>query len=618
MFKSIHILYFSLLLVVNFSFAQSLSIDEMKKTPGYLWGYAESPNLPEADKLAMEDLISQISVQVESEFENILEEKRDGDDRTLDEYTRSVVKTYSRASLQNCQRLVEEKKSVTRVLRYLKQEDITRIFADRKARIMDYTTNALRAENSLSIGDALRNYYYALVLLRSHPEMNAMRYAFPDSSNTALLIALPQRMDALLRGIEIQVKSINELPEQKRKDLLLSITYKGQPVQSLDYRYFNGFDYSVIESAANGMGVLELIGEQARSDEKIRLFIEYEYENMIGSDPELKNTKESTIPPPFFASSEKWLIVGKGENPKPETRNSGTLEQGTRNPGTLESYSATDDYYQTVVKQVVTGIRNKKYDELNKYFTPEGYGMLDTLIMMGNVRVLPLPDTLRVVSLHDETMVRSVPMRFSYQNNQRQFVENVVFLFDKEGKINAITFSLGDKAIADIVGQSERWGTTEEKYQLIRFMENYKTAYCMKRVDYIESIFANNALIIVGRVLKEAEPIDNLYLDLGTDNVQYVRYNKESYINHLRANFARNEFVNIHFEDNQVLRKSGEDKVYGIQIAQHYYSSTYADFGYLFLMIDLNDTLNPKIYVRTWQPQKNPDGSIFGLADFHF
>jgi hypothetical protein len=35
-------------------------------------------------------------------------------------------------------------------------------------------------------------------------------------------------------------------------------------------------------------------------------------------------------------------------------------------------------------------------------------------------------------------------------------------------------------------------------------------------------------------------------------------------------------------------------------------------------MIDLNDTLNPKIYVRTWQPQKNPDGSIYGLADFHF
>jgi hypothetical protein len=62
----------------------------------------------------------------------------------------------------------------------------------------------------------------------------------------------------------------------------------------------------------------------------------------------------------------------------------------------------------------------------------------------------------------------------------------------------------------------------------------------------------------------------------------------------------------------------GDDKVYGIQIAQHYHSSNYADKGYLFLMLDLNDTLNPRIYVRSWQPEKNPDGSIIGLADFHF
>jgi hypothetical protein len=33
-------------------------------------------------------------------------------------------------------------------------------------------------------------------------------------------------------------------------------------------------------------------------------------------------------------------------------------------------------------------------------------------------------------------------------------------------------------------------------------------------------------------------------------------------------------------------------------------------------MIDLNDSINPKIYVRTWQPEKNEDGSIFGLSDF--
>ena len=76
--------------------------------------------------------------------------------------------------------------------------------------------------------------------------------------------------------------------------------------------------------------------------------------------------------------------------------------------------------------------------------------------------------------------------------------------------------------------------------------------------------------------------------------------------------------MNIHFEENTVKKIGGEDKVYGIQIAQNYCSANYADKGYFFLMLDLNKPEQPKIYVRSWQPEKNPDGSIIGLSDFHF
>ncbi|MDZ7774194.1 MAG: hypothetical protein U5L09_00590 [Bacteroidales bacterium] len=81
--------------------------------------------------------------------------------------------------------------------------------------------------------------------------------------------------------------------------------------------------------------------------------------------------------------------------------------------------------------------------------------------------------------------------------------------------------------------------------------------------------------------------------------------------------FRSNEYINIDFEDNQVRRHQNE-KIYGIQINQHYYSSNYGDQGYLFLMLDLQDTLNPCIYVRSWQPEKFEDGSIIGLKNFHF
>ena len=131
----------------------------------------------------------------------------------------------------------------------------------------------------------------------------------------------------------------------------------------------------------------------------------------------------------------------------------------------------------------------------------------------------------------------------------------------------------------------------------------------------MQKVFAENALIIVGYVLKEDKPIENMYKQLG-DKIEYIRLSKQEYIERLQNVFRSNEFVNIHFEDNVVKKVNGDEKIYGIQISQDYYSTNYADKGYLFLMIDLTDENKPKIYVRSWQPEKNPDGSVIGLEDF--
>jgi hypothetical protein len=222
----------------------------------------------------------------------------------------------------------------------------------------------------------------------------------------------------------------------------------------------------------------------------------------------------------------------------------------------------------------------------------------------------------------NEVMVRSVPMLFAFSNNRQKFVEDVVFTFNTDNKINSLSFSLGKTAINDILSKPTGFGTLDEKYTLIRFMEDYKTAYSLKRQDYLEAIFDENALIIVGNVVQRFnEPIEKvkgMYSNLTNEQVEYIVLSKSEYMDRLKRVFSRNEFINIRFEENQVRKTQKNDKIYGIQIAQYYYSSTYADKGYLFLMIDMADTTKPRIYVRSWQPQKNPDGSIFGLEDFKF
>ena len=79
--------------------------------------------------------------------------------------------------------------------------------------------------------------------------------------------------------------------------------------------------------------------------------------------------------------------------------------------------------------------------------------------------------------------------------------------------------------------------------------------------------------------------------------------------------FNSNEFINIRFAENDIVKAGKGGEIYGIQIRQDYYSSNYGDTGYLFLMVDLNDPKQPIITVRVWMPERDPDFS--GLPDFN-
>lgn len=149
---------------------------------------------------------------------------------------------------------------------------------------------------------------------------------------------------------------------------------------------------------------------------------------------------------------------------------------------------------------------------------------------------------------------------------------------------------------------------------LINFLEHFKTAYALKRIEYIESIFADDALIITGHVVKVKKGIENRYLNNGI--VRYNRQTKQQYIRNLKYSFNSKEYVNIQFEECEVQKGGTGGNIYGVKIKQNYHSSNYGDTGYLFLIVDLEDSLQPVIHVRTWQPGKTGGERIYGLSDF--
>ena len=155
----------------------------------------------------------------------------------------------------------------------------------------------------------------------------------------------------------------------------------------------------------------------------------------------------------------------------------------------------------------------------------------------------------------------------------------------------------------------------------MNFLENYKTAYALKRLDYIRSIFDDDAVIITGSIVSRANNKVNMenQAHISQDGNRIIKMNrqtKDEYLKNLKRCFEKNEFVNIRFSNNDVIKMGEGGESYAIQIQQDYYSSTYGDKGYLMLMVDINEPTKPLIKPRTWQPEKDPNFGIYGPGDF--
>jgi hypothetical protein len=190
-----------------------------------------------------------------------------------------------------------------------------------------------------------------------------------------------------------------------------------------------------------------------------------------------------------------------------------------------------------------------------------------------------------------------------------------VFYLDSNAKVCEVAFALEKAAVSDVMNRGQ-WSEAA-RYTIIHFLETYKTAYALKRLDYIGSIFSNEALIVTGWVVAGTGQTE--MSPAKPTHIKYVRQSKEQYLNSLKQCFASNEYVNIHFAENTVKKSTGKE-IYGIQIKQDYFSSSYGDTVYLFLLLDLTEPKQPTVKVRAWQPDLDPtipDGRL-DISDFIF
>lgn len=559
--------------------------------------YAESTgkSVKEADNLALAALSEQIIVHVSSAI-NIERTKTGGE---IVNNNSSVVQSYSNTSLPYCRRMIlENGPKVYRVLRYIEVEELEKMFKERENKVLSMIDVAKKAENEFKIDQALKYYYWALCLSRTLVYPSSLYCDTASGDRQIAVLWLPSHIQELMEGVEV---SFDGFLDEAKTEGRLSLTYRNHPVSSLDYSYFDGVSWSAITTAANGIGAFELRADVDVS--KINFKIEYTYESEAHVDTEMEQVL-SLIDGQAFKESFKDVPLKKKSKSSAKP-NAGA--QKSNNTQTEGSYAVS----KPELEQVIAAIKKKDYASVQSLFTEEGYNQFTKLINYGNAKILADP-VFKSMKVGDFEYYRSVPMQFSFSNNEKVFIENVVFCVDQEGKIDGINFALEQQTVDDIISKGQ-WDDYR-KAILINFLESYKTSFALKRLDYLEAIFSDDALIIVGKLVKPVVVENQIQ---GSDQVVLHRYTKEEYLANLKRGFSSKEYINIKFANLDIFEMSkGNGNIFCVQIKQDYYSSNYGDSGYLCLLVDLEDARKPIIHVRTWQPKPDENFGVFGPGDF--
>jgi len=217
----------------------------------------------------------------------------------------------------------------------------------------------------------------------------------------------------------------------------------------------------------------------------------------------------------------------------------------------------------------------------------------------------------KVLKMPTGWQVRNIPVKFDEGETDEDKYQDIVLEFDPDGKISGIYIALPMHQYNDVFKDANEVTDLRRRQLILGFVENFRTAYNRKDIEYIDRVFSNDALIIVGKELHTRG--DGL-----PPPIHYDVRTKKEYMDGLKRAFVRNEYINIKFSEIEVMQHTnpGSSHIYGVVLQQVWKSSTYDDTGWIFLMIDFKNEDEPLIWVRTWQPISVQRNQVFWLGDF--
>lgn len=167
------------------------------------------------------------------------------------------------------------------------------------------------------------------------------------------------------------------------------------------------------------------------------------------------------------------------------------------------------------------------------------------------------------------------------------------------------------------------------KSYIRQFVDAYKKAYEVMDIDYIDTLFGEDALVITegNKISKvqEQKTFNNVMLRKKNEYERVVE-NKAQYLSRLKKVFKDNQAIRLSLANLKIHPHVDYPDIYGLSFLQMWKSMEDSSLsledncpGYIFMMIDFkNGDDSPIIHIRTWQPEGHikETKDIYHLYDF--
>lgn len=579
---------------------QHLDIKSIKQSSEYYWGEYTAPSQREAEEKALADLTKMISVRIQTTVDMSTTENA----TNLNKDFSNIVKSYSSATLRNVKTVgLPPERGQFYVFRYIEKEEVEKIFNERKVLVGNMYQKGIEFVEKGNMEQGIKLFYHAIILLQSIPDS---RYEFEGKE---LSVELPSLINELIKQIQLEIVSDTKVSEKER-EIEIRAKSKKYPIATLSASYWDGQDQNTIRFV-DGIAILKLYGS-ATQLKSISFTINtqfYESRNEIKEVAELWDF----VSKPFIQAEKKlYFKKTKSNTTKPIITENQTSWQVPNIKA--ESLSLTTGELNRYAKQV---------SDVSKRLEKSDRTMVNDSFLVKKEQLITKHNQIRFTATQGEVFARKTwdgievrPMKAlnKYKRIKLESPEVFVYDFSSKGEINDVNFGVFPDLYAGFQQQSR--GNAEDWAQrqvIIKFMERYRTGFLSRDSEFISKMFADEAVVIVGRVLKPGDkrnPYEYIPEGKSQPGVEYIKMTKQEYIDRQKKLFGQNQDIFLGFSSFTINRTNSQPGVFGVSLRQHYQADTYADEGHLFLLVDFNGE-EPQIYVRAWQPNEwNPDALI--------